>query len=63
MSELPDQQVRAVAVAGGSFSIVDMAELHRVGLLDLPTHTEHAPAEEVLAKYFALHGDKHAIQE
>jgi hypothetical protein len=42
----------AIATAGGSFSLHDSAELHRVGLLDLPVSVPQRPADDVLRIYF-----------
>lgn len=48
MSDLTPGQTRAIAIAGGSFSIRDTAALHRFGLLELPTSIRVQPAEDVM---------------
>ncbi len=48
---LPEGQVMAIAMAGGSFSLGDSAALHRVGLLDLPKSVPQRPAQDVLRIY------------
>lgn len=52
LSQLPEEQVTAIATAGGSFSLRDSAELHRVGLLELPKRVPQKPAEDVMRIYF-----------
>ncbi|MGH7239632.1 MAG: hypothetical protein ACREHG_06150, partial [Candidatus Saccharimonadales bacterium] len=51
LKRLPDEQRRAVAIAGGSFGLADAAALRRVGLLDLPRELDRQPAEMVLSTY------------
>lgn len=48
MSDLTPGQIRAIAIAGGSFSIRDTAALHRFGLVELPTSIRVQPAEDVM---------------
>lgn len=48
MSGLTPGEVRAVAIAGGSFSIRDAAALHRFGLIELPKDIRVQPAEDVM---------------
>ena len=55
MQTLPAEQVRAIASSGGSFSLVDVAALHRIGVVELPKTTVRKPAEEVLSKYLELY--------
>lgn len=51
LQSLPAEQVMAIATAGGSFSLRDSAELHRVGLLHLPEGVPQKPAEDVMRIY------------
>lgn len=53
MEHLPADEVRKVALVGGSFALPDVAELHRLGLLELPTDLAHRPAEEVMQLYLS----------
>lgn len=48
LENLSEEQVRAAAIAGGSFSLKDTAAFHRYGLLDLPEQVPHRPAQDVL---------------
>lgn len=43
---------QAVMTRGASFSISDAAELHKYGLLDLPTDMSRRPAEDVMNIFF-----------
>lgn len=48
LSSLSLGEVRAVAIAGGSFSLRDAATLHRFGLLELPREIHVQPAQDVI---------------
>lgn len=48
LSSLSPGEVRAVAIAGGSFSLRDAATLHKFGLLDLPREIHVQPAQDVI---------------
>jgi hypothetical protein len=48
MADFTPGQVRAVAIAGGTFSIRDAAALHRFGLMELPGTVRQQPAEDVM---------------
>ncbi|HUS25996.1 MAG TPA: hypothetical protein VMY99_01450 [Nevskiaceae bacterium] len=48
LQPLPAQQRKAISIAGGSFSLADMADLHRVGLLEIPKQTASNPAADAL---------------
>lgn len=48
LSSLSPGEVRAVAIAGGSFSLRDAATLHKYGLIDLPREIHVQPAQDVI---------------
>lgn len=52
---IDDDRARVIASVGASFSFVDSAALHRVGLFDMPETAIHKPAEEVVQKYLELY--------
>lgn len=53
MSDFTAGQIRAVAIAGGTFSIRDAAALHRYGLIELPRTISVQPAEDVMAVFLS----------
>jgi hypothetical protein len=48
LSQLPANEVMAVSIAGGSFSLRDAASLHRFGLFQLPRQIKVQPAHDVM---------------
>lgn len=58
MDRWPDEQVRAVAIGGGSFSLPDTAALHHIGLLELPAQINHHPAEDVMRIYLQKYEER-----
>lgn len=48
MTGFSASEIRAVAIAGGSFSLRDLAALHHFGLLDIPRDISIHPAEDVM---------------
>jgi hypothetical protein len=48
VSSLPPVERKALAIAGGSFTLNDAAALHAFGLLELPQHIDKDPAQTAI---------------